>query len=90
MLFKRPTAEERIAEHRRIHARGMGLFILFDGILGFGTFTFLIDVAVSALFEHRRIDFEFVIAKVLQWSAAGLLFGWLMWRIEYAADEDKS
>jgi hypothetical protein len=33
ILFKKLSAEERIAEHKRIHARGIGLFILFAGFL---------------------------------------------------------
>jgi hypothetical protein len=88
-LFKKLSAEERISEHRRIRARGMGLFILYQGVFGFGAFTLLIDLAVSFLFEHRHFDFEFLVAKAFQWFAAGLFFGWFMWRIEYDADEDE-
>ena len=88
-LFKKLSAEERIAEHKRVHERGMGLFILFNGILGFGVFTFLIDLGSSFLFEHRHIDFKFLVAKALQWFVAGLFVGWFMWRIEFDPDEDE-
>jgi hypothetical protein len=91
MLFglKKYSAEERNAERKRIRKRGIGLYILFHGILGFGTFTFLIDLGENFLFEHRHIDFEFLVAKALQWVAAGLFFGWFMWRVEYDPDEDE-
>lgn len=83
------SAEERIAEHRRIRARGMGLFILFRGILGFGLLTLFIDLAQSILFEHHRIDLEFLAEKILQWGAAGVFWGWCMWLIEYGRDKDE-
>jgi hypothetical protein len=89
ILFKKLSAEERIAERKRVHSRRIGLFILFNGILGFGVFAFLIDLGSSFLFEHRHIDLEFLVAKALQWFAAGLFFGWFTWRIEYDADEDE-
>jgi len=86
---KRLSAEERIAEHRRIRARGMGLFILLRGVLGFGTFTFLIDLGENLLFEHRHIDLDFLAGKILQWGVTGVFWGWFVWRIEYDPDEDE-
>jgi hypothetical protein len=89
VVLKKLSAEEHIAEHKRIRARGMGLFILFRGVLGFGLFTFLIDLSSSSLLEHRHIDFDFLVGKAFQWFASGLFFGWFMWRIEYDPDEDE-
>ena len=89
-LFKKHSAEERLTEHNRIKARGIWLYILFHGILTYGAFAFLIDLGANALFEHHQVSFEFLIAKVLQWFAAGLFFGWFTWRVEYGSDEDES
>ena len=61
------STEERVAAHKRIRARGMGLFILFRGILTFGAIAFLIDLGENILFEHRHIDLEFLMTKLLQW-----------------------
>ena len=85
---KRLSAEERIAEHERIRARGKGFYILTRGVLGFGAATLLIDLAVSVLFEHRRLNFGFAIGKLLQWGAAGLFYGWLTWRVGYDDEEN--
>jgi hypothetical protein len=65
----------------------MGLFILFRGVLGFGVFAFLIDLVQSIIFGHRRVDLQFLMEKILQWGAAGVFYGWWMWRIEYDPDE---
>jgi hypothetical protein len=88
LWFKRPSAEERVAKRKRVLVRGMGLFILIYGILYFGAFTFLIDLGVSILFQHRHIDFGFLIAKPIQWTIAGLIYGAILWRVEYGSDED--
>jgi hypothetical protein len=86
---KRLSPEERVAEHKRIRARGKGFYILTRGVLVFGAFTFLIDLVVSVLLEHWHLDFKFVIGKMLQWGFSGLFYGWWMWRIEFDSDEDE-
>jgi len=88
MWFKRPTAEERIANRKRIHDRGVGRYIFFQGVLFYGTLTFLIELGWDFLFEHRPIGFAFLIGKAFQWGVAGLFFGWWTWRIEYDSDEE--
>jgi hypothetical protein len=50
---------------------------------------FLIDLGERSVFEHRHISLEFLIRKALLGIAAGLFFGWFMWRIEYDADEEE-
>jgi len=52
MWSKKLSSEEKIAERKRIHERGMGLFILFNGVFGFGVFTFFIDL--GRVFWSRR------------------------------------
>jgi hypothetical protein len=89
ILFKKRSIDERLAERKRIKARGIWLYILFHGILAFGTFTFLIDLGANALFEHHRVSIEFLITKVLQWFATGVFWGWFTWRIEYDSDQDE-
>jgi hypothetical protein len=86
--LKRPSAEERIAARERIRAGEKGRYILIHGVLGFGSFTFAIDLAFSVFFEHRHLDLVFVIAKVLQWVLAGLIFGWMIWRFEFDDEEN--
>jgi uncharacterized membrane protein YdbT with pleckstrin-like domain len=86
---KRLSVEERIAERERIRTRGKGFFILIRGVLVFGFFAFVIDLAVNYFFEHRHLDLAFLIAKIVQWALAGLIYGWMNWRFEFDDEENE-
>lgn len=47
-----------------------------------------INLAVSLFFDHRHLDFAFVLRKTLQWALAGLILGWVIWRFEFEDEEN--
>lgn len=73
------VAVDKPASIRRweaIRARGMGRYVLVNGMLAYGLPLF---VLMTFVVHRERLGLRFVLVSAVAWALGGALFGWVMW-----------
>lgn len=71
--MEKPTSIQR---WERVRARGLGRYVLVQGVLAYGLPLFLL---MNFVVHREYLGWRVILASAVAWTLGGAVFGWAVW-----------